>query len=464
MPCKRCAWGNCVSDSRYMSKDSMQGVRFFRFPKPDISEDWNSNTISCREWIKRCNRPHIDLNLDIIYNDYMKDKRYYHVCSKHFKHGEPTDNSPYPYFACDNTCTPEACEHKETTNLGRGPPTDRSQKAVSKKAKKTKTSKNSAAKKLVTLFESASGSDNRPSDNQAESSQPSMEPTTTPVKVKLKRKLLTHAEGTAEKRAKIYDSVENTCDVTCPACKTSFCPTDMELKLIKRHHFIKEICKSNASCFQYTGFTSTDLLNSTFDWLHPTAKSVKLWDQKSNLSSRKRGRARNKKTLYMEFLLCLVRIRRGYDTNHLGYLFCISQTHASRIFATWLHILYVCFKPLLVWPTQELVRKNMPAPFKPYPITRIIIDATEFYVEKPFRPQAQRLTWSNYKHNNTFKLLVGIMPTGTISFVSKLYSGGISDLHIVQKVDLCPNWMKWMMRWQIGASIFAIFSFHENAL
>ena len=48
------------------------------------------------------------------------------------------------------------------------------------------------------------------------------------------------------------------------------------------------------------------------------------------------------------------------------------------------------------------------------------------------RPKAQRITWSNYKHNNTFKFLVGIAPTGTIIYISKLYSGSISDVNIVK--------------------------------
>ena len=68
-----------------------------------------------------------------------------------------------------------------------------------------------------------------------------------------------------------------------------------------------------------------------------------------------------------------------------------------------------------------------------FPNTRCIIDCSEIYVEKPFRPKARRTTWSNYKHANTFKLLVGIVPTGTITFISKLHSGLISDQAIVNE-------------------------------
>ena len=75
----------------------------------------------------------------------------------------------------------------------------------------------------------------------------------------------------------------------------------------------------------------------------------------------------------------------------------------------------------------------MPESFQLYPRTHVTIDATEFHVEKPFRPHAQKLTWSNYKHANTFKLLVGIMPSGAITFLLRLYSGCISDMHITEQ-------------------------------
>ena len=39
----------------------------------------------------------------------------------------------------------------------------------------------------------------------------------------------------------------------------------------------------------------------------------------------------------------------------------------------------------------------------------------------------QSLTYSSYKHHNTFKGLIGICPTGAVTFISQLYVGSISD-------------------------------------
>ena len=51
---------------------------------------------------------------------------------------------------------------------------------------------------------------------------------------------------------------------------------------------------------------------------------------------------------------------------------------------------------------------NLHQSFSKYPITWAIIDCTEYFVQKPLRPAAQKATWSNYKHSNTFKQLIGI--------------------------------------------------------
>ena len=145
------------------------------------------------------------------------------------------------------------------------------------------------------------------------------------------------------------------------------------------------------------------------------------------------GLSRTKLSLFQEYLLTLVKIRRNNDHKHLAYLFAVSQAHITRVFIAWINLLHQCFEDLLPYPSQEIVKGNLPCTFKMYPKTRCILDCTEFHVEKPFRPGAQRATWSSYKHSNTLKLLVGIMPSGAITYRSQLYGGSISDVHIVKK-------------------------------
>lgn len=75
----------------------------------------------------------------------------------------------------------------------------------------------------------------------------------------------------------------------------------------------------------------------------------------------------------------------------------------------------------------------MPEVFKKeYPNTRIIIDATEFFIERPSSLLNQSCTFSNYKNRNTVKVLIGITPSGAISYVSQTYEGSISDRRLVE--------------------------------
>ncbi len=222
-------------------------------------------------------------------------------------------------------------------------------------------------------------------------------------------------------------------NVKCPNCNNTFTLP----KFQRRKDFIGQILRSDKKCFQWTGFPSVKQLDNTFKWLLPAARKTKLWNTSRHgrkVSTQKARRSTE--MLYHEFLLTLVRIRRGLDTESLAYLFEIAQPHVSRIFITWVNFLHQCLLPLIKWPSKEIVRGNLPKSFKSFPKTRVIIDGTEFFIQKPYRPLAQRQTWSNYKHHNTFKLLVGIMPTGVITFLSKLYTGSISDLHIVKKSKL----------------------------
>ena len=79
----------------------------------------------------------------------------------------------------------------------------------------------------------------------------------------------------------------------------------------------------------------------------------------------------------------------------------------------------------------------MPKQFKEYyPTTRVILDATEIYVEQPDLPELQQMTFSNYKNDNTFKGIVGISPDGVVIFVSPLFPGCISDKDLTRRCGI----------------------------
>ena len=76
----------------------------------------------------------------------------------------------------------------------------------------------------------------------------------------------------------------------------------------------------------------------------------------------------------------------------------------------------------------------MPKSFKElYPKTRCIIDCTELYCQRPSSLATQSSLYSQYKSHVTYKGLVGIAPSGAITFISQLYDGSISDKEIVRQ-------------------------------
>ena len=65
-----------------------------------------------------------------------------------------------------------------------------------------------------------------------------------------------------------------------------------------------------------------------------------------------------------------------------------------------------------------------------YPSTRIIIDYTELFCQRPSSLTIQISLFSHHKHRETYKSLVGICPSEGITFISELYDGSISDVAV----------------------------------
>ncbi|KAK2163281.1 hypothetical protein LSH36_82g00008 [Paralvinella palmiformis] len=111
-------------------------------------------------------------------------------------------------------------------------------------------------------------------------------------------------------------------------------------------------------------------------------------------------------------------------------IFKISESTVSHILTTWINFIYYCSKELIPWPSKEKLLYKLPRAFMDFPNTQIVLDCTEFFIEKPSSQVAQWQTWSDYKHNHTVKLLIGVAPNGTVNLVSQLWGGRASDRHI----------------------------------
>ena len=134
-----------------------------------------------------------------------------------------------------------------------------------------------------------------------------------------------------------------------------------------------------------------------------------------------------------ERLLTLCRLRVNIPEKVLVGNYNISVSEVLTSFATWLELLFSRLIQLPVWATRRTVEETMPEVFRQkYPLTRVVLDCTELFIEKPSCFRAQSETYSSYKSHNTAKGLVAIAPNGALTFVSDLYGGHFSDKVIVE--------------------------------
>lgn len=144
--------------------------------------------------------------------------------------------------------------------------------------------------------------------------------------------------------------------------------------------------------------------------------------------------------LFNQFLLVLMKLRLNLTNRDLAHRFGIGKSTVPKMFKRWIIILYIRLKPLIRWPTRSELLDTMPADFKcNFPRCVCIIDCFEVFCErsKKLMPRAQ--TYSNYKHHNTVKFLIGISPQGVISFISKGWGGRVSDKYFTENCGILNN-------------------------
>uniref|UniRef100_A0A9J8B0E7 THAP-type domain-containing protein n=1 Tax=Cyprinus carpio carpio TaxID=630221 RepID=A0A9J8B0E7_CYPCA len=117
---------------------------------------------------------------------------------------------------------------------------------------------------------------------------------------------------------------------------------------------------------------------------------------------------------FKQLMLTLMRLRLNVSTTFLSYAFNVSIATASRIVTDVIDVMFICMKPLIIWPYRDQLQKTMPMQFRKHfgKKCAVIIDCFEDFIERPSNLIARAETWSSYKHHNTVKFLIGITPQG----------------------------------------------------
>ncbi|XP_060082308.1 uncharacterized protein LOC132561625 [Ylistrum balloti] len=482
---KRCAYGVCNSHDRYSER--VEGISFHVFPKP------KTNLEKCMRWIKLCNRPHSQLNVDWINKNTF-------VCSKHFVGGKgPTFLHPDPVpHTCGPTDTPKPTRlppkrrKLEFTTPSRTLVTVNEENSVNKENVCTDLDSNtdlmspdapdhvsySEKKSIATQTEHLLTSRQKFSKLDVSEIRMSLAlkghfiskiphspfPHTLPSGVaamKGKAGFTTNPQSWCDPMALMKLTIENRsihneltkvkqerdnlkehvsvlskhCDQVYQSKVKQTCDANVQTKKTKSNFCVHDIIEDDKQFLYYTGFTPNQFLN-VYTFLVPDKEEIPF------------EILTNRKTVVMELdlmnqlFLTVMKLRHDFGYIDLAFRYGIREQTTSIIFNTWINYMYLRFCELSIWPHRDVIKENMPAKFaEEFPSTFAIFDCTEIKIYKPSSLKVQSQTYSDYKSTNTLKGLVACDPRGSIIYASVLFSGGISDKEIFIK-SKCKNLLK----------------------
>nr|XP_012564768.2 uncharacterized protein LOC101238994 [Hydra vulgaris] len=177
---------------------------------------------------------------------------------------------------------------------------------------------------------------------------------------------------------------------------------DLRANLVKLHVGTIEWFDTDSKVTFYTELPNLKILCCLFNFLKPFITE----NENSVLS------------YFEEFSLTLMRLRLNLSIRGLAYRFETSKSTSSKVFLRWIDIMYFRMKHLIKWPARNELIETMPLCFRKYFETKVavIIDCFEIFINKPSNLCARAATWSQYKHHNTVKFLIGVSPQADRGF------------------------------------------------
>ena len=178
--------------------------------------------------------------------------------------------------------------------------------------------------------------------------------------------LQTQLEVTREENKKLYQTAKKL-------------KQEVEDSLLNEASFMDD----DEKVLYYAGLSTWELLHKLFMYVKPYLK------QHSSLSP------------FQQLLVTLMRLRLNLCGQDLGYRFKVHASTISRTFEFVIGLLYAKLKPLIIWPTRDVLKKTMPMVFRKHcPQCVVIIDCFEIFVDRPTDLLARAQTYSQYKHHN----------------------------------------------------------------
>ena len=238
------------------------------------------------------------------------------------------------------------------------------------------------------------------------------------------------AEEIAAKKLKLNEPGGEVCDILFenkPPAQADASSQTQEFEYLfseapKQRPFVEsELRNDDKKVNFYTGLPSFEILNTVFNQIE------RFVTRKSQLL-----------TPFQEFVLTLMKLKLNMPLEDLAYRFNVSVPTVSRVFQAWMTVMDKRLSSFIKWPERENLWRTMPQCFQ-FSFgkkTTVIIDCFEVFIDRPSNLLARAQTFSSYKHHNTVKVLIGITPQGTISFVSKAWGGRTSDKFLTENCGI----------------------------
>ena len=159
---------------------------------------------------------------------------------------------------------------------------------------------------------------------------------------------------------------------------------------------------SNDNMQYYTGMENHAQFKALYDFLDGNVNAysrLNYWGSNNSNLQLDGLEKRGKKCILLpidELFLTMAQLRVNIPEKVLSDWYKISVSEVSRIFITWVNFMFTRFMQLPIWASKETVEETMPDCFKfDYPFTRVILDGTEIFIEKPSCFRAQSATYSS---------------------------------------------------------------------
>ena len=422
-----CIIGNCGSKS---GRDS---IRFYCVPSiiTNQGEEFEELTRERRNlWISAIDRA------DLKTKNVLQNER---VCSRHFVSGRPAAN--WDRFNEDWVPTLHLTK-KEYKNKDAEAAAQRSERAKARRKSAIERQEQEAAKKRKSLNESGERIVDidftaLPSTSTSESEEKS-------EAMMLDEPCVSGEESETDTASLVSTAIitmdaetqtEEPSETSTVSCVSTVTRTDAETQTEEFDYLLnarpsrykapdKDFFDTDEKIRFYTGLPSWEILMVAFEHV---AKYVTRRTQSLNR--------------FQEFAMVLIKLRLNVPFQDLAYRFVVSISTVSRIFSSWMVVMDARLAPLISWPDRERLWRTMPMSFQ-YAFGKqvtVIIDCFEVFIERPTNLLARAQTFSNYKHHNTIKILIGITPQGTVCFVSEAWGGRTSDKYLTENCGFLEN-------------------------